>query len=313
MEFINMLIKPMEPVSYKEPFDNPEYLFELKWDGIRILTFSDRVNLRLQNRSLKDRTAKFPELHSIHKQIKAREVVLDGEAVVISQGKPNFHKVMERAMAGTDRSIRGMVKRIPVIYVVFDILYCDGKWLLELPLVERKQLLTELITTGPNLELSNPLEGNGINIFEAVCANELEGVVAKLNDSKYLIGKKDKRWLKIKRRIEQKCIILGFYSKGGCITSLIMGAYYKGRLIYVGRVASGLSGHLGSELYKALAPDIITVKGPELIKQHKAASWVEPNYVAEVEFMEWTEDRKMRMPVLRKVLWDADPGECEIQ
>ena len=142
-------IKPMEPRPAEAPFDDPEYVYQIKWDGIRILAFLEKGRVRLQNRKGRDRTAQFPELQHLAELIRSEEALLDGEVVVMEGGKPSFPRVIQRDFCKNERSILPLSRKLPCTYCLFDLLFLDGKDLTGEPLVERQQLLSEVAPSWP--------------------------------------------------------------------------------------------------------------------------------------------------------------------
>lgn len=180
-----------------QPFDDENYIYELKLDGIRCLAYIDSKSVVLQNKRHKDVTAIYPELSQMSKCVK-RRVILDGELVVLNKdGKPDFYALQRRSLM-TDSSKTGLAaKSNPVQFVAYDIIYYDGTDLTDKPLMELKEILTKVINEGNNLTISRYIEKNGIAFFELAKAQELEGIVAKRKDGLYHIGRRTRDWLKI--------------------------------------------------------------------------------------------------------------------
>ena len=180
------------------PFDSPEHLFEVKWDGTRVLAFDDSRGYRLVNRHRADVTDRYPELGFLDKV--PAGTVLDGEVVVLRQGKPDFGLLLSRNQARASFKIQSLARTLPATYVVFDLLYHRFESLMTLPLWARRQRLEMLIRTcaNPTLVFSEGIVGQGRAYFEAVCRQGLEGVVAKRLDGRYRPGRR--AWIKIKPR-----------------------------------------------------------------------------------------------------------------
>ena len=181
-----------------DPFDSPEHLFEIKWDGTRVLAFVERRGYRLVNRHRADVTNRYPELGFLNDL--PTGIVLDGEVVVLRQGKPDFSLLLSRNQARASLKIRSLAKTLPATYVVFDLLYYRFESLMALSLQARRQRLKKGVRVCANSRLmfSEGIVGRGRAFFEAVCAEGLEGVVAKRLDGRYRPGRR--AWIKIKPR-----------------------------------------------------------------------------------------------------------------
>lgn len=294
-------VKPMEPQRYPEPFDSKDHLFEIKWDGMRLLAFIKGEVVRLQNRNLQERTTLFPELAALFQSFYSQEAIIDGELIALEDGKPSFPLLMKRA-AGSPSTAAARAAQIPVIYIPFDILYLDGKNLTGTPLLQRKDILEKIFKGGPHCTLSPVFQENGRSLFETVKARELEGIVAKGKNTPYLLGKKSGYWLKIKNRRKIATVIGGYLSSSGYLNSILVGAFQNSYLHYLGRIGSGLK-RAGPELpsiLSSLTVDQSPFHPPPRINQK--VYWVEPLLVAEVEYQEWTPTLKLRQPTLIKLL-----------
>lgn len=181
-----------------QPFDDENYIYELKLDGIRCLAYIDSKSVVLQNKRHKDVTAIYPELAGMNKCVK-RRVILDGELVVLNKdGKPDFYAMQRRSLMTDSFKISLVAKSNPVQFVAYDIIYYNGQDLTDKPLMERKEILTYAVSEGNSLTISRYIENNGVAFFELAKSQELEGVVAKRKDGLYHIGKRTYDWLKIK-------------------------------------------------------------------------------------------------------------------
>lgn len=302
-------IKPMEPYPHQEPFDSEKHLFEIKWDGMRLLAFIRGQEVRLQNRSLIERTNSFPELKDIHQYFQGKEGIIDGELVALDNGKPSFPLLMKRC-SGSNATAASKASQIPVIFIPFDLLYLNGKELTKKPLTERKALLMDNFSKGPFI-IPSPVFEEGISLFEKVKSQELEGIVAKSKNTPYLIGKKSRYWLKIKNRRKQAVVIGGYVVSSGQLSSILVGAYWEEELIYLGRVGTGF-GKMERELLSLLSQLKRSI--PSFDPQPKLKidlHWVEPLLTAEIEFQEWTPDLKLRQPVFIRLL-EKEPSFCRL-
>lgn len=294
-------IKPMEPVLCPAPFDSPQHLFEIKWDGMRLVSFIKDRRVRLQNRHLREKTAFFPELSDLHQYVQAGTAVLDGELVVLADNRPSFPLLMKRCLVNPARNT-SLVQKLPVVYMVFDLLYLNGEDLTEKPLVKRRELLEKIFETAPSCSLSPAFEETGRSLFEAIKKQEMEGIVAKGRDTPYLPGKKSRHWLKIKNRRKQLIAIGGFTLKAQNLNAILAGAFLGDQFKYLGRVGAGLV---------TVAPDLLALlkklrinappfQPPPCLKMD--VKWVAPKIVAEVEYQEWTPDLKLRQPVFKRLV-----------
>ncbi|HHV35728.1 MAG TPA: hypothetical protein GXX59_09200 [Syntrophomonadaceae bacterium] len=303
-------LKPMEPSPHPTPFDSSEHIFEIKWDGMRLLTFIKGKEVRLQNRSLIERTAFFPELETLYRFFHGREGIVDGELFALEEGKPSFPLLMKRC-TGSAVSAASRANRIPVVYIPFDLLYLNGEDLTGVPLIKRKDILLSTFEGGPHTMLSPVFPKEGISLFQTVKAQELEGIVAKGKNTPYLLGKKSKHWLKIKNRRRQPVIIGGYVISFGHLSSILVGSFWENKLKYLGRVGSGF-GKIEDELFSLLSAIPRKTSAFEPIPRlKKDVHWVEPLFTAEIEFQEWTPGLKLRQPVFIRLL-DVPPQTCSL-
>ncbi|MCF6095502.1 DNA ligase [Thermovorax subterraneus] len=296
---------PMEPTPCREAFDDESFGFQVKWDGTRVLAHIDG-KVELFNRKMKGRTKQYPEVvDALLRLFSGKSTVLDGEMIALLGGRPDFHNLMRRDMATDEAAVKYLASKIPVTYVVFDILYLDGRCLAELPFSERYGILKSSLQSRDPVVVTDTFPGTGISLFEAVKAKGLEGIVAKKLDSRYEIGKKSKKWLKIKNRRIITALVGGFLAEGKRVRSLFLGHLVEGHLVFIGRVSSGLDAEKSSALFDAFSR-LITDECPfsalpPLSKKEKPL-WVLPRTLVEVEFLEYTGEGFLRHPVLRGIL-----------
>ncbi|MGE5653261.1 MAG: non-homologous end-joining DNA ligase [Bacillota bacterium] len=308
---LDQIIKPMEPVKHDQPFDDPRYAFQVKWDGVRMLAFVSGSGVRLQNRRLREKTATYPELQLLSKHLVGRDAILDGEVVVLQDGKPSFPRVIERDFATSSRTISGMQKTHPIAYVVFDILWLDGRDLTPLPWQERDQHLHAAVREEDGIAVIDSFLARGTDLFGAVETKGLEGIVAKEISSRYLIGQKSDAWRKIKTKQRIRAVVGGMTIKGSHFSALLLGVYREGQLVYIGRVGTGISmqeaGLLVQHLGQQRQPTSPFTNTPRITSAE--VIWTYPALTVDVEFMEWTEDLQLRAPVI-KGFGIGDPKEC---
>ena len=286
-----------------QPFDDENYIYELKLDGIRCLAYIDSKSVVLQNKRHKDITAIYPELSQMNKCVK-RRVILDGELVVLNKdGKPDFYALQRRSLMTDNFKISLAAKSNPVQFVAYDIIYHNGKDLTDKPLMERKEILTKVVQEGNNLTISRYIEKNGIAFFELAKSQELEGIVAKRKDGLYHIGKRTRDWLKIKVMQDEDLLILGYQpDEDGEVKDLILGYYDdEGKLQCRGKVYLGISKEERGIIAQFSKGN--TVKNPWFPK-YKNAVWLKPNLVGTAHFMHETESGGMRQPVWKGLRFD---------
>src|SRR5438046_24574 len=297
-------IDPVKAQLVDEACDNERWLFEVKWDGIRLISFIDNGKVSLQTRSGRIVDNEYPSLQAISGLVKAKQAVLDGEIVALDdQGRPSFQLLQNR-----ERDKR------PLQYVVFDIVYADGQRLFKVPVEDRKRLLRNLFADTSLLKYSEHVLGEGKAFFKAAQQNHLEGIVAKLRDSPYQPGVRSSAWLKIKAVLQQEVVIGGFTEPRASrkhFGALIVGVYDDGKLLYAGHVGGGFDERSLASVSKLMKPLIVKTSpfSGEPPRGNEKPTWVRPKLVAEVKFAEWTRDGVMRQPVFLGLRDDVDPRE----
>lgn len=308
---------PMLSEKASQPFDSSRHFFEFKWDGIRALLFVSPNYFRLQNRKLQDISYKYPELFSLKERIK-EEAILDGEIVVIAEGKADFKKVQEREQQEREDRIEVYRKIMPVTYVAFDLLYFKGKNLFETPLFERRKLLQSNFTETPHFIFSRGIKKEGKKFYAKALKLGFEGIMAKEINSPYLPGKRSSYWLKIKKEQTLDLIICGFTpGKGereGLFGSLILGAYGSGgSLRFVSKVGSGFTRKDMKIILSLLNPlrvEFSPFSKEEVGLGREENVWVEPRVVCEVKFAEFTPKGSLRSPIFLRLRPDKSAEEC---
>jgi bifunctional non-homologous end joining protein LigD len=310
--------------SIEKPFDDQDWLFEIKWDGYRAIAFIENGKVRLVSRNQNELTARYPELKDMPEFIKAKTAILDGEVVALdAEGRASF-SLMQQRTGFRPGGHRAVAKAdVAVLYYAFDLLYLDGYDWRRVPLKERKQKLASVLTTGDSLRYSDHYEAQGKALFEIAQQKKLEGILAKKQNSFYE-ERRSREWLKIKIRHRMECVIGGYTEPEGSRThfgSLVLGLYDKQeRLIHVGQVGSGFDQKLLTEISKLLRK-IETKKNPFCgeVEALRKVTWVKPELVAEIEYAEWTEGAnsgsgpKLRAPVFLGLRDDKDPKECVLE
>ena len=302
-------IKPMLISEQKKAFDSLDWIYEVKLDGIRCiayLDFADGTDLR--NKRDKKLLPHVPELSDIHKQAK-RKCILDGELFILNNGMTDFYEIQRRALMTDPFKIKLSAGKFPATFTAYDIIYDTDHLVMDLPLMERKDLLSDIIMENDRINVSRYIEENGIAFFEAAKQQGLEGVVAKRKDSKYYFGKRTKDWIKFKVMETEDCIICGYIKKANNMTSLILGQYDGQRLIYKGHVTLGVSLRNLKE-YSIRIKDRSPFENPPV--GNDGAVWIEPELVCIVESMP-TDKGSFRQPVFKGIRNDKCPLECQLR
>lgn len=311
-------LDPMLATLTDGPFDDAGWTFEPKWDGIRALAICDEQT-RLITRNERDVTVAYPELATLHDQVAALGAVLDGEVVAFEDGVPSFQRLQQRMHLRDERRIEQMMTRIPVVYMVFDIIYIDRTDLTNRALDERRQILQEVLVPSPQLQISPATVGDGVALFAAASQQGLEGVMAKRRTSLYQPGARSRDWLKVKVVFDADVVIVGWTEgegrRKGSIGSLVMAVYDEGDLRYVGNVGTGFDKSSLEDAMERLTAlpetgppfgsDVIRSR-PELGKAH----WVAPTLVAVIEHRQLTEVGRLRAPAFKGFRDDKLPEDC---
>jgi bifunctional non-homologous end joining protein LigD len=305
--------EPMMAVLTAEPFDDDDWLFEVKWDGHRCLANLGRAT-RLTSRTRRDMTAQFPELIDLHRQLAARNAVVDGEIVALDRdGRPSFERMQDRFHRAPEELARNK-GRVPVQFLAFDLLFLDGQPLLDLPLAERRARLEEVLVETGDVRLSQVVEGAGTDFFEHAKGLGLEGIVAKRAASPYRPGARSPDWRKIKALCLQDCVIVGWTpGKGGraaTLGSLLLAVYDGGRLRYAGNVGTGFTQAFLADLLSRLAEREVDRPQFEGAPRVRGARFVRPELVCEVEYLRWTEDGKLRASSFKGLRPDKPPSDA---
>ena len=312
-------ITPMLATPVEKPFDSPDWLFEVKWDGYRAISFIADGKLRLISRNHNDLTAQFSELHDLPKFVKTETAVLDGEIVVLDeQGRASFSLMQQRTgFRSGGRRAAGRAD-VPVVYYVFDLLYLDGYDLRRVALEDRKRILSQIVTANPLVRYSEHFVGNGIALFEAAKQQGLEGILAKKRGSFYE-ERRSREWLKIKSTQTIDCVIGGYTEPEGSrqfFGAIVLGLYDKdGQLIHVGQAGTGFDQATLKRIFNILKK-LETDRSPfHGVVEAANVHWVMPKRVAEIKFTEWTHETaegglKLRAPVFMQLRDDKHPEEC---
>lgn len=298
----------------KAPFSSKNWIFEVKWDGIRAIAYiNDELSIRSRNqKELKDN---FPELQEL-KEL-AGNLVLDGEIIVMRDGKVDFQTLIKRIQATSPRENEYLSRKFPAIYVVFDILEKDGTSLIDKPLLERKRMLEENVKEGRNVVLSVFVEEDGEAFYKATLEKGLEGIIAKKKGGTYDAGRRSSSWLKIKKSKDCDCVIFGYTEGKGSrketFGALVLGLYDGNVPVFVGKVGTGFNQkdlEMLSQTFKELTVDKKTLEGVDVPEE---VTWLKPALVCRVSYQTETLDGKLRMPKFLGIRSDKAPLDCTIE
>lgn len=307
------LPEPMLAASAGKPFSGPAWLFEIKWDGVRALAEVRELACRLVSRKGRDFTARYPEALELPKLLAAREALLDGEIVVLDErGRASFERLQTRMHV--DRPPAALLRSAPVVYYLFDILYCDGYDLRRAPLMERKRLLEDLLRPTNAIRYSGHVVEKGAELFELARQQGAEGVIGKQIQSEYIAGRSP-TWVKIKATRETDAVVVGYTEPQGgraFFGALELALYDNGRLRYIGGAGSGFTESSQRGIFERLKP-LRTGKCPLAEAPVRPAVWVRPQLVVRVRFSEWTQEGRLRHPVFAGLREDIDPSSCRLE
>lgn len=300
--------------SAERPFNSKDWIFEVKWDGIRAISYvNDELSIKTRNN--KELRYNFPELEELKNL--TRRVVLDGEIVVIHEGMTDFQTLIERSKLTSIRDIERMSREFPATYVVFDLLEKDGKSLIDLPLMERKKTLSEALKEGKHVVLSVFVEEEGEFYYQEALKKGVEGIMGKKKDSRYTPAVRSENWLKIKRLLSCDCVIFGYTEGEGKrktdFGALILGLYEQNQPVFVGKVGTGFSQEKMDLLKKTFQKLISSERTLEGVDVSEKVTWLRPQLVCEVVYQVVTKDRRLRMPRFRSLRTDKEPLECTLE
>jgi bifunctional non-homologous end joining protein LigD len=307
-------VKPMLATLVDEPFSDPDWLFETKWDGVRAVCFIKNGKSRFISRNQIEMTAQYPELADIAQSIHGSSVILDGEIVALDENGVSRFQLLQRRLG---RKNAGEIQRLAattrIAFYVFDVLYLDGFDLMGCKLIDRKEKLEQILRPSKNIRYSDHIIGEGEKLFAEIAKVPLEGMIAKRLESKY-VQRRSSDWLKIKT-IQQSEVVIGGYTQPRnsreYFGALVVGLYRDGKLHYVAHVGGGFNHQTLAQTYKLMQP-LKTKDCPfvDIPKTNEPVQWVKPKLVAQVKFSEWTADGRMRHPVFLGLRQDKKPEEC---
>jgi bifunctional non-homologous end joining protein LigD len=297
-------LRPMLATAAAKPFDDPDWIFEVKWDGYRAVAETRNGDVALHSRNRLALNERFPSIAGALRKLDV-EAVLDGEIVVLDEsGRPDFQMLQNFRASRAGH----------LVYCVFDLPYLQGHDLTNLPLIKRKELLKGILPRVPEVKFSDHVRGEGRLFFDAARKQGLEGIMAKHFQSRYQPGVRSRQWLKVKRRLTQDAVIAGFTAPRGArkhFGALVLGAFSGNELAYVGHVGGGFDARSLREVRGRLDP-LIRKRSPFRAAPgvNEPVTWVKPELVCEVAYAEWTADGMLRQPIFLRLREDKTPREA---
>ena len=304
VDYLHSVVEPMLSDIAEKPPKGDDYIYEIKWDGIRALIALEDGKVRITTRNQHDVTKQFPELQVGDKAFRGTCALFDAEIVCLSAaGKPEFKKVIHRLMTTGETNILQRSKASPVVCYIFDCLYLDGRSIINEPLLKRKAWLADAVKQGETPYRVSEFVEDGKSLVEAARTHDLEGIMAKRKDSKYLPGKRGDLWLKIKMRNTKECYIVGYTSgkgnRGQTYGAVHIAEKIDDVLHYRGKVGTGFDDATIKEIWKALK-DVEKIKKPVVtgkLLDEKISTWINPELIAEISYAKITPDKMFREPV----------------
>lgn len=276
------LLKIMEPILSEKIMTGDEWTHQIKWDGIRGITYIENGSTQIYTKSGRERSAFYPELQNIVKLLNGHQAVLDGEIIIFDEvGRPSFELIMKH--------------QVPVHYILFDILYLNNKDLRALPLEERKHMLATHLFPTSQIGITDDFV-DGEELFNLMKEKNFEGIVSKQKTSSYLPGKKHDQWVKTKIIKKILAVIGGLSWRDGSPKSLLLGIFQEENLVYIGNASLGLTQN-DLRLFKDHAISFGREKSPFVnLEEKKDTSWLQPLLTCWVSFLEWTDEKNLRHP-----------------
>jgi DNA ligase D-like protein (predicted ligase) len=299
-------LRPMQAASAEAPFSSPEYLFEVKWDGLRCMLFRNpEGKVHLQDRGMNDLTADLPEVIAAAARVPSGSVI-DGEVVATDpDGRPDYTRLRERLVGGAT-----LKDEIPVAFLAFDALYLEEKPLLRQPLVRRRARLRKAVEAGGHIFVPDHIEEDGVELFEACLERGLEGVVAKHAQSPYVPGQRSPFWLKVKAVKSDDFVVIGWTGERP-FDALLVGYHEDGRLLPCGTVGGGYDRAMVQTIKERLAELSTTsspLEPPPIMTGR--VSWVRPELVVSIRYSEWSPDGTLRFPIFNGLRPEVHPAEA---
>jgi DNA ligase D-like protein (predicted ligase) len=299
-------VRPMQAASAEAPFSSIDYIFEVKWDGLRCLLFRDpHGHVHIHDRGFNDLTAVVPEVTAAASRVPPGSVI-DGEVVATDRdGRPDYHRLRQRLAGGA-----ALREQIPVAYLAFDALYLDKKPLVKQPVIRRRARLQKAVEAGGHIFVPDHIDEDGVELFEACLERGLEGVVAKHKQSPYVPGQRSPFWLKVKAVKSDDFVVVGWMGERP-YDALVVGFYEDGRLLPCGTVGGGWDDE-AAEFVKTrlaeLASETSPLDPPPIMV--RPVHWCRPELVVSVRYSEWSPDGTLRFPIFNSLRPEVHPTEA---
>jgi bifunctional non-homologous end joining protein LigD len=299
-------VRPMQAASAEAPFSSVDYIFEVKWDGLRCLLFRDpHGQVHIHDRGFNDLTAVVPEVTAAASRVPPGSVI-DGEVVATDRdGRPDYHRLRQRLAGGA-----ALREQIPVAYLAFDALYLEEKPLVKQPVTRRRARLQKSVEAGGHIFVPDHIDEDGVELFEACLERGLEGVVAKHRQSPYIPGQRSPFWLKVKAVKSDDFVVVGWMGERP-YDSLVVGFYEEGRLLPCGTVGGGWDDE-AAQVVKSrlaeLATETSPLDPPPIMV--KPVHWCRPELVVSVRYSEWSPDGTLRFPIFNSLRPEVHPTEA---
>ncbi|WP_304942423.1 ATP-dependent DNA ligase [Vallitalea guaymasensis] len=290
------LIKPMEPILSTEIIEDKDFIHQIKWDGIRGITYIDNDTHKVFTKNGNERTDYYPELNEINHLFNGRSGIIDGEIIVLDDNlRPTFNYILNRERVRNQAKIKYYANKYPIKYIAFDILFLDGKDLRSHPLEDRIEIIHKTLNKSGIITITDSF-GDGRKLYELMEEKNYEGIVSKNINSKYIAGKKHDMWYKTKIFKKMLTAIGGIQLGNGKIKSLLLGIYSEGNLIYIGNASIGLKESDYNLLKEYMS--VISMDESVFANINKARNviWIKPILTCWVSFLEWTNTNSLRHP-----------------
>ena len=296
----------MQAASAEAPFSSADYVFEVKWDGLRCLLFRDtHGHVHIHDRGFNDLTAVVPEVTAAASRVPPGSVI-DGEVVATDRdGRPDYHRLRQRLAGGA-----ALREQIPVAYLAFDALYLENKSLVKLPVIRRRARLQKSVEAGGHIFVPDHIDEDGVELFEACLERGLEGVVAKHKQSPYVPGQRSPFWLKVKAVKSDDFVVVGWMGERP-YDALVVGFYEDGRLLPCGTVGGGWDDE-AAEFVRTRLAELASEKSPLEPPpiMVRPVHWCRPELVVSVRYSEWSPDGTLRFPIFNSLRPEVHPTEA---
>ncbi|WP_027415984.1 RNA ligase family protein [Aneurinibacillus terranovensis] len=310
-----MPIVPFEPVLTNSIPEGENWISQIKWDGVRVLTYFDGKDVKLFNRKRNERTLHYPELCDIRSYCNADSVILDGEVIALGvDGKPSFHEVMRRDGIRRMEKVKDVLMRVPITYMIFDVVFYNGQWIDNRPLKERIEILSNTILPNDSIQLVT-VHHDAETLFDVIKQQQMEGIVIKDLNSKYFINTKNVHWKKKKFYKDINAVVAGVTLSGGIVNAVLLGLYDDaGQLRYIGHSGTGRLTKDECREFTHLIKPLVTGNRP-FLENHarfKDAVWLIPEITVKIQFMEWTSNHTLRQPIIQSFI-QVEPTACTFE